>query len=567
MKKVISNKHLLFHFFSTIGKSHDRSTHFHLDFSSIQIGSMATASNKTMCFLCKKMQVTYICQGCSNHFCFDHLLQHRTDIQQQFDFLQNNHDQLRQQINDTKSDPTKHSLIKQIDQWERDSINKIQEHAQQCKTRAINQLNSFVQKIEKKLKDLAEQIKGIHQENAFNEIDLNNLKEKLEKLEKELNRPSNIFIKRQSTLFVDNISVLLLSGKTQMRLSLRKDLFAFLLLIEELFLRTLHNFLSHLSFSSSTDFLLCLLFHLSFVDHLDMPWKQLPTTIAGGYGQGNRLDQLNFPYSICVDDHNEMIYTVDSWNNRIVQWNLNRNIGRIVIGGNEQGSRLDQLNQPRDVIIDRENNDLIIADEGNRRVLRCSVHSNSPAQIIIDDIDCYCLAMHEDGTLYVSDQKKNEVQRWKKGERRGTIVAGGNGQGNQLNQLNNPSFLFICDDHTLYISDWGNHRVIKWERDAKTGRIVAGGNGQGYQLTQLSGPQGVIVDQCGQIYVADGENNRVMQWCEGEKEGRIVIGGNGHGQEKNQLNRPTGLSFDGEGSLYVADYWNHRIEKLERDFG
>lgn len=146
-------------------------------------------------------------------------------------------------------------------------------------------------------------------------------------------------------------------------------------------------------------------------------------------------------------------------------------------GGNGEGNRLDQLNQPSDVIIDRQNNDLIIADWGNRRVMRWSRHSNSPAQIIIPNIDCNRLAMHQDGSLYVSDYKKNEVRRWTKGKTHGTIVAGGNGKGNQLNQLNDPSFLFIDDDHTLYISDCGNHRVMKWVKDAKEGIVVAGGNG------------------------------------------------------------------------------------------
>ena len=57
-----------------------------------------------------------MCTACKNHFFFDHLSQHRTDIQQEFIQLQNDHDQIRQHINDFKIDPTKHFLIKQIDQ-------------------------------------------------------------------------------------------------------------------------------------------------------------------------------------------------------------------------------------------------------------------------------------------------------------------------------------------------------------------------------------------------------------------------------------------------------------------
>lgn len=302
------------------------------------------------------------------------------------------------------------------------------------------------------------------------------------------------------------------------------------------------------------------------IDHLDIRWKQFATTIAGGNGRGNRLDQLNHPGGIYVNHQTEMIYIADRGNHRIIEWNLDTKMGQIVAGGNGQGNQLDQLNEPTYVIIDRQNNDLIIVDWGHRRVMRWSRHSNSPPHVIIDDIDCLRLAMHEDGTLYVSDYKKNELRRLKKGEKHPTVVAGGNGEGDQLNQLNYPNFLFVDDDHTLYISDRDNHRVMKWVKDAKEGVVVAGGNDRGDRLTQLFCPLGVIVDHSGQIYVADRDNHRVMRWCEDEKEGTIVAGGNGQGQEKNQFNCPVGLSFDSAGNLYVADCGNDRIQKFERDF-
>ena len=304
----------------------------------------------------------------------------------------------------------------------------------------------------------------------------------------------------------------------------------------------------------------------SCIDHLNFRWKKFASAIAGGNGKGDRLNQFNGTPGIFIDDQNHVIYVADFDNHRVMEWKLDANVARIVAGGNGQGNRLDQLNQPTDVKVDRENNDLLIADHGNRRVMRWSRHSNSPPQIIIDDIDCSRLAMHEDGTLYVSDGKKHEVKRWKKGETQGTVVTGGNGEGTQLNQLDCPMFLFVDDDHTLYISDWENHRVMKWIEGAKEGIVVAGGNGPGHRLTQLSTPRGIIVDRFGQIYVADRDNHRVMRWREGEKEGTLVVGGNGKGSRNDQLFGPTGLSFDEEENLYVADWGNNRIEKFEQDW-
>ncbi len=43
-----------------------------------------------------------------------------------------------------------------------------------------------------------------------------------------------------------------------------------------------------------------------------------------------------------------------------------------------------------------------------------------------------------DGYLYVSNCEKHGVRRWKMGETERTIVAGGNGQGNRLDQLDTP---------------------------------------------------------------------------------------------------------------------------------
>jgi sugar lactone lactonase YvrE len=121
---------------------------------------------------------------------------------------------------------------------------------------------------------------------------------------------------------------------------------------------------------------------------LDTRWKQLGITIAGGNG-GDRLNQFSFPAGICVDDNDHTIYVVDLGNARIVAWKLNATNGRIVAGGNEEGDQTNQLNHPENVIIDRENNALIIADCGNRRVMRWSRQTSSHGQIIISDMYCW----------------------------------------------------------------------------------------------------------------------------------------------------------------------------------
>ena len=90
---------------------------------------MATTSLKTNCVLCNKSKITYICQGCSQHFCLDHLPEHRKNLGQQLEQIQNDHDQLRQDFMEQPSDRMKHPLSKQIDQWEKKSIAKNQRNS------------------------------------------------------------------------------------------------------------------------------------------------------------------------------------------------------------------------------------------------------------------------------------------------------------------------------------------------------------------------------------------------------------------------------------------------------
>ncbi|CAF4490198.1 unnamed protein product, partial [Rotaria magnacalcarata] len=60
---------------------------------------------------------------------------------------------------------------------------------------------------------------------------------------------------------------------------------------------------------------------------------------------------------------------------------------------------------------------------------------------------------------------------------------------------------------------------MKWVEDAKEGIVVAGGQGHGNALTQLNSPLGLFVDTLGALYVADQGNQRVMRWTQGAKQG------------------------------------------------
>ena len=239
-------------------------------------------------------------------------------------------------------------------------------------------------------------------------------------------------------------------------------------------------------------------------------WSQNGVTVAGGNRNGNAPNQLNYPCGIDIDDDNQSIVIADCVNHRIVEWKIDAINGKVIAGGQGSGNRLDQLNYPRNVLIDKETNSLFIADRGNRRVLRWSrCQETTQGEVMVDNVVCEGLAIDHQRYLYVSDEVKHEVRRYTIGDKNGIVVAGGNGQGNQLNQLNYPTYLFVDEDQAVYVSDSSNHRVMKWNKAANQGIVMAGGQEEGSALTQLSYPQGLFIDISGTIYEVDSWNDRI----------------------------------------------------------
>lgn len=248
-----------------------------------------------------------------------------------------------------------------------------------------------------------------------------------------------------------------------------------------------------------------------------------------------------------------------------MSWRTGMNSGRVVAGGNGQGNRLDQLMAPSDAIVHKESNSLTICDSGNQRIMQWphydhNENSHRQGKILIDNIDCAKIFADDRGYFYVSDCQQHCVKRYRIGDENGIVVAGGNGKGDGLNQLNNPNQIFVDRDFAVYVSDFENHRVMKWPKEAKQGTTVAGDQGQGNRLSQLNRPKGLWIDRRGDVYVSDCLNDRIMRWKRDAKQGTLLVGGNGQGSAANQLYYPQSIAFDLMDRLYVADWGNERVQ-------
>ncbi|CAF1445382.1 unnamed protein product [Adineta ricciae] len=473
---------------------------------------MARATTTT-CFTCRRSNAAYLCVNCSQYFCFAHLEEHRQLIEDQFNSIEDHRNSLLQTLNEQKSNVSKHPLIQQINKWECDSIHRIQQVAEESRQSLVQPIERHIHKVLVKLNELSEQLKQTRREKDINETILQKYEDALKQLTKELNKLRNISIREEISSFITKISVVTLSP--------------------QLSIPTVPN---------------------------DAKWMQKGITLVGGNESGNQL-QLYHPNGLYVDDNGETLYIADCFNHRVVKWQHDMVCGQVIAGGNGQGNENNQLSYPRSIVFEKETDSLIICDAGNRRIMRWPRRSDANGEILISDIDCWDLIIDNDGYLYASDVKKNEVKRWKIGDINETLVIGGNGRGKALNQLHFPTYIYVDQDYSIYVSDSENHRIMKWIKGAKEGLVVAGGNGRGNGLNQLSFPRGILVNQLGTVYVADTFNHRVMRWTKGASQGDVIVGGKGNGTQAHQLNLPVGLSFDHQNNLYVVDNHNHRIQK------
>jgi serine/threonine protein kinase, bacterial len=182
-------------------------------------------------------------------------------------------------------------------------------------------------------------------------------------------------------------------------------------------------------------------------------WAQEGITVAGSHGYENDFKRLNNPHGLVVDDDETMLIA-DTGNHRIVAWKKGDSKGHVVAGGHGRGSGPQDLNGPKDVLISKQMNSLIICDSGNSRVVQWPLNDGTRVVVLIGNICCHGLAIDRHGCVYVSDEQRHEVRRFTR-DGKVSAVAGGNGKGFHFIQLNTPISIFVDEEQSVYVSDSG----------------------------------------------------------------------------------------------------------------
>ena len=220
----------------------------------------------------------------------------------------------------------------------------------------------------------------------------------------------------------------------------------------------------------------------------------------GSYGSGP--EQLNKPRGLVIDDDDNIV-VADAKNSRIQKF---AQTGEFMMTVDNTAITLNNptaitLNNPTGIKVHPQNKKIYVTNIGNHTVH--VLHSNLKFHSQFDSI--YDLAFDSTGNVYVGDRGcKNGIQVFTaKGKYLRKFGSKGSGQG----ELNFPSAIAIDNDDVVYVTEQANHRVSIFKTDGTfLTSFGTRGNGPG----QFDCPNGIAVDKDGFIYVSDTSNGRVQ---------------------------------------------------------
>lgn len=356
------------------------------------------------------------------------------------------------------------------------------------------------------------------------------------------------------------------------------------------------------------------------------PATHAATRVAGngerafiGDGRVGPTASLAYPTSIALAGNGDL-YIADALHDRIRKWTRSTSgmsgVMSTVAGTDKAGYGGDggpataaELHMPEGVAVDRETNEIYVADKLNRVIRKISVVSGtivtvagsgasgdggdggvasaatftSPTRVAFDS---------SSRTLYVLDQDRGRVRRVKDGTI-ANFAGGGTSAADHIPAtsawLTNPVDIALDSAGNLYIADNLGARVRKV--NASTGEIttvagngIAGFSGDGGNALNASiRPFALSVDTKGNLYVSDSpainyagsrsashrirkvDASGTMNTIAGSGPTSIEIGafeGDNGAATAARLNNPLSVAVDATGNVFIADTFSNRIRMV-----
>jgi hypothetical protein len=154
---------------------------------------MATANTiqKKPCSKCDKGSGIFTCDGCQQSFCRKHSDEHRQELATLMDNVGQEHDVLQRDIN---REAGVHPLLSRIDAWERESIDKIQQVANQARVDLNQLINQKKQELKTTMTKLTNELQSSRESEDYTELDLKKWIDQLNDFRQDLAQSINTYL-------------------------------------------------------------------------------------------------------------------------------------------------------------------------------------------------------------------------------------------------------------------------------------------------------------------------------------------------------------------------------------
>ena len=181
-------------------------------------------------------------------------------------------------------------------------------------------------------------------------------------------------------------------------------------------------------------------------------------------------------------------------------------------------------------------------------------HTLCNAQQVIQCNRPRCVAIHDNGDIYVGSSDDCIYVFDQTGQRKNTIGSIGSGDG----QFSHPYGISIKGD-VLFVADTDNHRVQKL---TSSGKFLHKFGQQGSGHGQFNRPMALIIDANNKLIVSDCGNYRIQIFNEN---GGWLLTIDGKGSGNHSFQSPWGLALDPQGNIHVAAEGSNTIKVFTKE--
>ena len=166
---------------------------------------MTTVISKVACVKCKRSKNTVNCSGCARDFCLAHINDHYKELSEQQSRAEDQFKQIKNNLEAQYIQIPRQKLIKEIDNWEKESIETIRQVAARVRGQVSSRIEAATADLNSTLIRLTDRLCQYRREDDFGDKDVQSFGNELKQLKASRYTLPDCKLGYRSKPFIDKI--------------------------------------------------------------------------------------------------------------------------------------------------------------------------------------------------------------------------------------------------------------------------------------------------------------------------------------------------------------------------